>query len=69
LAAAADWDALVAELLERHYDPAYMRSTVSHYRGLSGARRLPIVSSDRDGFERAAHALLDPVAEAVASVE
>jgi tRNA 2-selenouridine synthase len=26
MAAAADWDRLVAELLERHYDPMYARS-------------------------------------------
>lgn len=25
------WDTLVAELLERHYDPAYTRSTLKHY--------------------------------------
>jgi len=31
LAAAGDWDTLVAELLARHYDPAYARSLAMHY--------------------------------------
>lgn len=26
-----EWDTLVAELLEQHYDPAYTRSTLKHY--------------------------------------
>lgn len=26
-----DWDPLVAELLEKHYDPAYAKSTLKHY--------------------------------------
>ncbi|MFZ5485143.1 MAG: tRNA 2-selenouridine(34) synthase MnmH [Pseudomonadota bacterium] len=31
LAEAGDWDTLVAELLVRHYDPAYRRSLDSHF--------------------------------------
>lgn len=31
LALAGQWDELVAELLERHYDPAYRRSLGSHF--------------------------------------
>lgn len=31
MAQQGEWDALVAELLERHYDPAYTRSTLKHY--------------------------------------
>lgn len=31
LAQNSEWDVLVQELLERHYDPAYMRSTLTHY--------------------------------------
>ncbi len=31
LAANGAWDALVRELLEMHYDPAYTRSTLKHY--------------------------------------
>jgi len=36
-----EWDALVLELLERHYDPAYTRSIVSHY------SRLPLACKVR----------------------
>jgi tRNA 2-selenouridine synthase len=35
-----DWAALVAELLERHYDPAYRRSTDRNYAQLARARVL-----------------------------
>lgn len=31
LAQGGQWDQLVAELLERHYDPAYGKSTLKHY--------------------------------------
>ena len=31
MAQRGEWDALVAELLEQHYDPAYTRSTLKHY--------------------------------------
>lgn len=31
MAQQGEWDELVAELLEKHYDPAYTRSTLKHY--------------------------------------
>ncbi len=31
MAQQGEWDTLVAELLEQHYDPAYTRSTLKHY--------------------------------------
>jgi tRNA 2-selenouridine synthase len=31
MAQRGEWDILVAELLEQHYDPAYTRSTLKHY--------------------------------------
>ncbi len=31
MAQQGEWDTLVAELLEKHYDPAYTRSTLKHY--------------------------------------
>jgi len=31
MAQSGQWDQLVAELLERHYDPAYGKSTLKHY--------------------------------------
>ena len=38
LAAARDWDVLVGELLEQHYDPTYARSLDANF---SSARRGP----------------------------
>lgn len=40
LAHAGRWEELVAELLERHYDPAYSRSTLGHYPRYGEARVL-----------------------------
>jgi tRNA 2-selenouridine synthase len=31
MALRGEWDVLVSELLEQHYDPAYSRSTLKHY--------------------------------------
>jgi tRNA 2-selenouridine synthase len=31
MARQGEWDLLVAELLQQHYDPAYTRSTLKHY--------------------------------------
>jgi len=36
MAAAGDWDALVAELLEQHYDPTYARSLARNFPAGSG---------------------------------
>jgi tRNA 2-selenouridine synthase len=38
LAERGEWEALVAELLASHYDPAYRRSTERNYPGLATAR-------------------------------
>ena len=43
LAQERQWDALVEQLLMEHYDPAYRRSTVSHYPTLD---RAPVVFAD-----------------------
>lgn len=40
LALAGDFDALVADLLERHYDPAYTRAMSKNYAGYAAARRI-----------------------------
>jgi len=40
LAHAGDFDALVADLLERHYDPAYTRAMSKNYTGYAAARRI-----------------------------
>lgn len=40
LARQQDWDTLVGELLERHYDPAYRRSSLQNYLQLASAAPL-----------------------------
>ena len=65
MAHAGDWEPLVAELLERHYDPAYTRAIVSHYPRLPQARRIDIATSAEPSFERAARELLEDSLEPV----
>lgn len=57
LAEAGDWDTLVAELLIRHYDPAYRRSLDSHF---VLAPSSPILTlTDADQVEPLARSVLD----------
>lgn len=42
MARVTQWQALVTELLEQHYDPAYRKSTVKNYARYSSALRLPL---------------------------
>jgi tRNA 2-selenouridine synthase len=58
LAARGEWPALVARLLEEHYDPAYRRSAQAHFARLAEARTLAIGSADAAAFDAAARALL-----------
>lgn len=51
---AADWDALVADLLENHYDPAYRRSMYRNYRDAQAAAVVTVADISRDGFHRLA---------------
>jgi tRNA 2-selenouridine synthase len=66
LAAAADWDTLVDELLVKHYDPAYTRSIDAHYSQLALAHRIELHADHEHAFAEAARALLGAVPEAVA---
>src|SRR5262249_39280658 len=50
LAAAADWDALVAELLEAHYDPAYARALERNFRADENALTIELRRASREGF-------------------
>jgi tRNA 2-selenouridine synthase len=54
MALAGNWDAFIEDMLVRHYDPAYRRSTLQHYPALSGALRLTARSADDAEFERLA---------------
>ena len=51
LAAAGEWDALVRELLEGHYDPAYTRSTLKHYPRLAHAPAFSVEAATDAGYE------------------
>jgi tRNA 2-selenouridine synthase len=53
-----DFDALVQELLERHYDPAYARSISAHYPELGTARSVHIAAYDDESFDAAAQSLI-----------
>jgi tRNA 2-selenouridine synthase len=55
------WDEFVAELLTRHYDPAYTKSIYSHYPDYEQAPQLKLNSLENQDFRRlAAEALALP---------
>jgi tRNA 2-selenouridine synthase len=47
---AGNWDALVRDLLESHYDPAYRKSLFRNYRGAQDATVVQISDISREGF-------------------
>ncbi|MGZ5037120.1 MAG: tRNA 2-selenouridine(34) synthase MnmH [Usitatibacter sp.] len=51
------WDALVAELLESHYDPAYRRSLLRNYAGAESAPPIEVRDISREGFAALARRL------------
>jgi tRNA 2-selenouridine synthase len=59
LAAARRWDKLIVELLVRHYDPAYTRSTGRHYAALPRALKLALGSVDDAAFAALARRCLE----------
>jgi tRNA 2-selenouridine synthase len=67
LAAAGEWAALVARLLEEHYDPAYRRSAAHNFPRLAQARSLRIASADPAAFDAAARELATPGARLAAA--
>jgi len=69
LAQRREWDALVRELLERHYDPAYTRSIASHYQQMPLARAIEITAPDDASFATAAKALIEDLALPVGQVD
>ncbi len=66
LAQRREWDVLVRELLERHYDPAYTRSIASHYLHMVQARTVKIAACDDASFAAAARALIGEPGQAMA---
>ena len=55
---AGDWDTLVQDLLNRHYDPAYQRSTLNHFVQLANARRISLPDQSVHAYADAARQLL-----------
>jgi len=49
-----DWDGLVAQLLEGHYDPAYLRSLPRNYKGAQQAPVLEVRDISIAGFDELA---------------
>jgi tRNA 2-selenouridine synthase len=62
MARSAEWDALVARLLDEHYDPVYLRSIHHNYRRLAQAACVSIRTADASDFEQAARELAQSVA-------
>jgi tRNA 2-selenouridine synthase len=53
-----DWNALVADLLESHYDPAYRRSLVRNYREAACAPPVPVDDPRPESFRAIARAIV-----------
>ncbi len=59
MARAGRWDMLVEELLVKHYDPAYTRSTLKHYPDLERAPRHALTDGTDAAFEKLARAVAE----------
>ena len=57
--ARGDWRALVHDLLENHYDPAYRRSMFRNYRDAQTATPIPLEDISASGMRAAARRVLD----------
>ncbi len=58
LASAGEWDALIAELLSTHYDPAYARSVAAHYAPAQPAHRVDVDDVSPQAFAALAQRLV-----------
>ena len=58
MALQGEWSSLVTDLLNRHYDPAYLRSTANNFPRLKDARILQLNTLDETGLLIASQALL-----------
>ena len=58
LCEAQAWDEFIAELLERHYDPAYNKSMRGNYSNYGRAYRLTLNSPNKEAFSALAHEVL-----------
>ena len=58
--ASAKWPEFVTQILQEHYDPAYVKSIARNYPRLDGATYVRLIDGSDEDFERAARALLEP---------
>jgi tRNA 2-selenouridine synthase len=58
LAYRGEWDPFVEELLLKHYDPAYLRSTLKHYPDLGRAPHHTLNASTPEAFQNTARIVL-----------
>ncbi|MFN7726127.1 MAG: tRNA 2-selenouridine(34) synthase MnmH [Rubrivivax sp.] len=56
-ARAGQWGPLLADLMARHYDPLYQRSTQRHYAALAQAPHITLHDGSAEALEQAARAL------------
>ncbi len=61
LAEASDWDTLVGELLERHYDPAYKRSISENFASAAQALDITVTDVGSANFDALARDVLSMV--------
>jgi tRNA 2-selenouridine synthase len=61
LAAAADFDTLIDELLARHYDPTYARSIARNFPSIDRAPGVVPDGIDADAYARAARRIIEAV--------
>jgi tRNA 2-selenouridine synthase len=59
--AGAQWQEFVTQILQEHYDPAYVKSIARNYPRLDGATYLRLTDGSDGDFERAARSLLEPL--------
>jgi len=55
---AGDWDALVRDLLENHYDPAYRKSLFRNYKNAQSGEAVPVNGISRAAFLALARRLI-----------
>ena len=56
-ASAGDWDDLIGELLDMHYDPVYLRSIGRNFPGIAGAITVAPSAVTDEGFRMLAREL------------
>jgi tRNA 2-selenouridine synthase len=59
--AGAQWREFVTQILQEHYDPAYIKSIARNYPRLDRATFLRLTDGSDKDFERAARSLLEPL--------